>query len=336
MSRRRPLAVALVVTAALAGCSSPGGGGGVGGGAAGGPGAAAAPGTTLAPNAFALYDAACAKKLDNHVVGLVKPDDLDEISGVVVSRQNPSVLWVHDDSGGQPDAYALAPSGELLGTFPLQGATNVDWEDIALGPGPTPGDHLYLGDIGDNDANRPNVAVYRAPEPKVTPAAAGTTGPALPAEKFTITYPDGPHDAETLLVDPLTGDLYIVTKEMTRESVVFMVPVAALVDGATITPTQVATLARGDTAASGLFSLVTGGDISPDGTVITIRTYSAVLVYKRSPGESVAQALSEPPCDGNAAIEIQGEGVGIAPDGRSYYTISEGQNAPINQDVITP
>jgi hypothetical protein len=328
---------------ALAGCSSvPTAGPATGpssSGSAAATGALASNGSgTTAPSALGLYDAACAGKLRNRTVGAIKTDDITEASGVVVSQQNPGVLWTHNDSGGQPDAYAVTPAGDLLGSFPVEGATNVDWEDLALGPGPTSGQsYLYLGDIGDNAVTRDDVVIYRIPEPTVsaTPTAPATSAPPTKGDTITLTYPDGPHNAETLLVDPTTGDLLIVTKETAKPSAIFTVAAAELRDGATVTPRQVGTLERGTTAASGIVSQVTGGDVSADGSVVAIRTYSAVLLYRRAPGQTIAQALAAPPCDGNAAAEIQGEAVGIAPDGQSYYTTSEGRNAPIDQSVIS-
>src|SRR5262249_7795728 len=230
---------------------------------------------TTAPSALGLYDAACAGKLQSRTVGAIKSDDITEASGVVVSRQNPGVLWTHNDSGGQPEAYALSVAGDLLGTFPVEGATNIDWEDIALGPGPNAGkDDLYLGDIGDNAVARDNVVIYRIPEPTVaaTSTAPATSAPPTKGDTITLTYPDGPHNAETLIVDPTTGDLFIVTKENDKPSAIFTVPAAELRDGATVTPRQVGTLERGTTAASGLVSQVTGGDVSADGSVVAIRT----------------------------------------------------------------
>ena len=81
-----------------------------------------------------------------------------------------------------------------------------DWEDIAAGPDPDGRPLLYVGDIGDNAPGGPTIDVYRVAEPQV-----GDTATA-PAERLQLRYPDGAHDAEALLVDPLRGDLVIVTK----------------------------------------------------------------------------------------------------------------------------
>ena len=64
---------------------------------------------------------------------------------------------------------------------------------------------MYAADIGDNNAARRRVAVYRFPEP-----ASSQTSVTV-SEVFYATYPDSPQDAETLLVTP-DGGLFIVTK----------------------------------------------------------------------------------------------------------------------------
>ena len=84
----------------------------------------------------------------------------------------------------------------------VPGAEAVDWEDLALGPGPGGRPLLYLGDIGDNREARETVDVYRVPEPRATSGATATA----PATRLRLRYPDGAHDAETLLVAPRGRD----------------------------------------------------------------------------------------------------------------------------------
>ena len=94
---------------------------------------------------------------------------LDEVSGLAASRKNPDVLWVHNDSGGSPRVFALNAAGDHLGIYNLNGAQATDYEDIAIGPGPTAGtDYLYVADTGNNSLGRSTVTVYRVPEPAAT------------------------------------------------------------------------------------------------------------------------------------------------------------------------
>src|SRR4051812_1120595 len=147
----------------------------------------------------------------------IKNDAVNESSGLVASRTSPGAYWTHNDSGDGPFIYAFDARGQSLGTFRVTGASNRDWEDIAAGRGPQPNrSYLYIGDIGDNDSKRSEIAVYRIPDPQLTPPdktskkkRPRTTDP---AEPIRLAYPDGAHDAEALLVHPATGNLYIVTK----------------------------------------------------------------------------------------------------------------------------
>ena len=103
---------------------------------------------------------------------------LNEVSGVAASRLHPPLLWVHNDSGGEPAVYAIRPDGTLVSTVTIEGATNTDWEDIAVGPGPARGvSYLFLGDIGDNLSGRDHITVYRIPEPRTTIAAIPSPAP---------------------------------------------------------------------------------------------------------------------------------------------------------------
>ncbi|MGH9284808.1 MAG: hypothetical protein ACRD0M_03915, partial [Acidimicrobiales bacterium] len=192
-----------------------------------------------------------------------------ESSGLAASRRNPGRLWTHNDSGDGPLVYCLERSGASCGVWRVEGARAVDWEDMAAGPGPVAGEpYLYLGDIGDNARARNEVVVYRVAEPEVPlrggqgtkarPAAAG------PGEALRLRYPDGPHDAEALLVHPASGDLYIVAKELFGPAGVYRAP-APLAAGEVVGMQRVAEVAIG---------LVTGGDIAPDGSRVALCSYT--------------------------------------------------------------
>lgn len=258
------------------------------------------------------------------VVGHLGDPVLREVSGLVASRSQ-DVLWVHNDSGDGARVYAVDRSGALRATVDVPGAEAFDWEDVALGPGRTPGgDDLYVGDIGDNKEARDAIAVYRFPEPVVASGPgqreAITAGP---AERLDLRYPDGPRDAETLLVDPVTGDLFVVTKDLAGRSRVYRA-------AAPSAPGPGAEMEHVATLDLGIGGLATGGDISPSGDAIAVRTYFSVLVWGRRPGESVGDALARRPCAGPRIPEIQGEAIGFAPDGESYLTTSEGEGSRIH------
>ena len=116
--------------------------------------------------------------------------------------------------------------------------------DIAAGPGPTPGTkYLYIGDIGDNRGRRDEMVVYRVAEPDTNKPASTKrkTSPSVPSEAIRLRYPDGSHDAETLLVHPATGNIYIVTKIPFSNPGIYEAK-APLTSGRIITLTRVGTL----------------------------------------------------------------------------------------------
>ena len=231
------------------------------------------------------------------------------------------MLFTHNDSGDSARIFALRADGRLIGSIRVPDAVNVDWEDIALGPGRDGRTALYLGDIGDNARRRAGIDVYRVPEPEVRQGAPAATAP---AERLALRYPGGPRDAEALLVDPRGGDLYVVTKRLDGRSEVFRAR-APLPFGGT------AALEPAGALRLGLTSAVTGGDVSAAGDAIVLRTYGSVFAWGRTPGESVARALARPPCRAPAHVvaERQGEAIGLLPDGRGFVTLSEGVRSPI-------
>jgi hypothetical protein len=274
----------------------------------------------------------CDRFAEGTVEGQVGDPGLVEVSGLAASRAHDDVLWAHNDSGGEPALTALSTTGEDLGTYAVPGATASDWEDLAAGPGPDPGtSYLYAGDIGDNAAGRDGVQVHRVPEPEAAPT--GADGAFAEDVVIELTYPDGPVDAEALLVDPGSGDLLIVGKR-DPGAPVYLAEAAAIADGGQVAMRRVATLDQPPPGAA--VGLVTGGDVSPDGSVVLLRTYGTVLAYDRPDGASLGDALAGTPCLAPSVDERQGEALAVLADGSAYVTISEGAGAPINRFAVDP
>ena len=244
------------------------------------------------------------------------PDPVTGASGLAASRTNRRVVWAHNDSGGDASLYALGSDGKIRAALPVAGAENVDWEDMARGPGPSGSpDWLYVGDIGDNEASRGSVRVYRVPEPDLGGSAGGALLPAAPAAFVDLVYPDGPRDAEALVVDPGTGDLFVITKREDR-SRVYRARTPAF-EGETVTLEYLRELGEG---------LVTAADACPDGKTVLVRSYFGLDAYT---GSSVASALRRSPSPRLVEVEPQGETVAVAPDCEGYYTLSEGAGQPL-------
>jgi hypothetical protein len=216
----------------------------------------------------------------------------------------------------------MTPAGTNLGTYSISGASATDWEDIAIGPGPTAGaQYLYIGDIGDNGGSRSSVTVYRVPEPVVSSTQSPVTTSISGAAKFTFVYPGGPRDAESLFVDPLSRDIYIISKRENPHHV-YRAAYPQSTSGTT-TLEQVATFSDSDQ--------FTAADINPDGSEIIMRSYatSSGSLYLRPPGGTVADAFSTSPISIPIHSEGQGEAIGFDAKGWGYYTTSEGSNQPI-------
>lgn len=286
--------------------------------------AALAMGSALVPSAAAAQSV-CDRFGEAHEAGRVQAAELTEISGVVASTVHEGVLWAHDDSDGAPELVALSTTGEHLGTYAVEGAEARDWEDVAAANGA-----LVVGDIGDNIDGWPSVALYRMAEPQARPDGTGGT---LVAETITLRYPDGSVNAEALLVDPRDGTVVVLTKE-DRVSRVFTAPASALVDGATVTLTPAGSfeVPRSRGLVLGLpGTSVTGADVAPDGSVVLVRTYRAVLAFARPDGAPLVDAFRTPPCEAPQRNEAQGESVAFVDGGRGYVTISEGPSPAINR-----
>jgi len=257
--------------------------------------------------------------LPGRQVGTVQTELIAEASGIVSSYKNPSVLWVHNDSGDSAKIYAINSKGELLGKYTIEKSRCRDWEDIALGPGPdSQQQYLYIGDIGDNKAKYPSITVYRVSEPKVDPKPAVVETKIGPAESIELTYPDGPKDAETLMIDPLSGDIYIIAK---REF--FCRVYRAGYPQSTTSSTEmklVATLPLGFAVA---------GDVSPDGRLIIVRGMFNAALWVRPEGKELWQAFSGEKYPLELKQEPQGEGICFDAEGLGYFTIGEMRHPPI-------
>ena len=264
-----------------------------------------------------------------HEVGRFASPEIAECSGLVVSRKNPGILWTHNDSGDTARLFAVKEDGSLRGIYHLAHTDSVDWEDLALGPCSGPGrECLYVGDIGDNGRRRPQIQVYRIEEPAVPPNGPLTRTTLAGSERFDCRYPDGPHDAETLLVDPAAGTPYLVTKAPKgKAAAVYRFP-GSLDPGRIVTLEKVATLPS--------LSSLTGGDITRDGSVIMLRDYFHAYGYPRPAGGLLSEAFSLPPCRVPLGIEEQGESLGFAPSGTGIYTASEGIGGTIQRAECTP
>lgn len=252
---------------------------------------------------------------------------LTESSGLAASRSRPGVFWTHNDSGDEPWLYAFDRSGKNRGRVRVRGAKAFDWEALSLGPGPKPQvDYLYIGEIGDNDRARKELLVYRVPEP---PAGATQTET---AETLRFTFPDGPHDAEALMVHPASGDLYIVTKARGMDSATAVYKAAApLKAGKAVALKHLTDVDLPDASPFTLLvGRISGGDISPDGKRVIVCDYFGAYEAVLPDGSGNFDAIWKARWN---TLEVpgrrQGEAICYRHDGKAVLATSEGSPFPL-------
>jgi hypothetical protein len=244
--------------------------------------------------------------------GRVDDPALDEISGLVASRKNPGVLWVLEDSGNEAELYALDEDGQTLATVAVTGATNVDWEDLAVAPC---GEDwcLWIGDIGDKGGGRTEFQLYRVEEPTLGDSPNLT----VEAVAFPFTYPSTAEDAEGLAILP-DGNPLVVTKRANATAGLFTLRAG---DSVLTLEGEVATGIPGED----LTARATAADLTPDGQRLLIRTYLYLFEVDVSDLASPARVTNLVP-----GLEIQGESAGYDPVQRAVWHISEGDRPKIH------
>lgn len=268
--------------------------------------------------------------------------EIVESSGVVTSFQDDRIVFTHNDSGDTPRFFAVDDHGCTIARYAVRGAKSSDWEDIAHSKDSAGRGVLWLGDIGDNAASRDHLSIYRTPEPRALPGSSDRCAPAkelsTPGQGFDLVYPDGPHDAEALLADPLTSQLYIVTKATEPDSVpaLYAAPVKLIagtrnrlrkvtdvqIPDRTSMPT-VNPLAAFPLGIVPGKHLVTGADFAPDRSRVIVRTYSDAYEWSISGGD-ITQAMRGPATTHVVLPgEPQGEAIGYTRDSRGFIITSE-------------
>lgn len=229
---------------------------------------------------------------------------ITESSGLAASRTHKGVYWTHNDSGYDPTViYAVdSTTGKTVAAITLTGVEGRDLEAISVS---ADGD-VYVGDIGDNTGGQwSEVWIYRFAEPEKL------RDQTIQPTRYTVRYADGPRDAESLAVHPVTGRVYIVGKNEDG-------------DGLYVGPPEL------DTAAVNTFERVAEIDLwatdaafSPDGTRLAVRGYFGGIMYSFKDGKPKRLGRLQVP------IQQQGESVTFTPDGKRLLYGTEGEASEV-------
>lgn len=232
---------------------------------------------------------------------------LAEISGLATSTRHEGVVWAHNDSGGGPYLYAVDTSNcSIAATITIANSEARDYEAIAMGNG-----SIWLADIGDNLNSWENVELLKIKEPR---HLGDTT---VTAMKYRFTYEDMPHDAEALLVDPKSDQVWIITKQIAHGSLYKMPnPMSA----------SSVNIAKKIKRQGGL---VTDAAIAPNGTKYVVRDYVDARVYEGLPPGKQTTYFPLP-------LQLQGEAVTWTVDSSQLIIASERDRALLLVDVPAP
>jgi hypothetical protein len=241
-------------------------------------------------------------------VCVIADERLIEISGMVATDDGYVVVNDGADLENRRRVFFLDRSCRVTRTVSYPSRPR-DTEDVAVARDGT----IWIADIGDNDRERSNIALWKL--------ARGGKSPVL----HRLSYPDGAHDAEALL---LAGDgtPIVVTKDPGTPRL--YAPDGPLRAGATVPMRRVGEVDLPRTGTDNPWSafgrlMVTGGATAPDGSRVVLRTYADAIEYDVTDGDVVAALTRGVPRITPLPDEPQGESITYSRDGRVLLTVSE-------------
>ena len=258
----------------------------------------------LAAGLLALPWAASRAAADTQGDFPVLDERVTESSGLALSRRHPHTVWTANDSGDGPRLFAVdTRTGRTTGVH-TYGAPVRDVEALAV----TPQGRVLVGDLGDNTASRSVVRIFWFDEPDLGRTSGGWAS-------WELVYPDGPHDAESLAVDPRTGRVHVVTKG--ASGAVYVLPPKPSRSG-------VNRLTRVGPAPA----FATDAVFLADGSGLLVRTYTQVVRLDPSTFRAVGSAL--------LPLQRQGETIALAPGGDRLLVGSEGVRSTVRVVDVPP
>ncbi|MGW7046637.1 WD40 repeat domain-containing protein [Streptomyces avermitilis] len=263
----------------------------------------------LAGSALLVVLSAPAVAVDGDEGFTIGDSRITESSGLAASRLHPGVYWTHNDSDDGPYLYAVdSRTGKTVATVTLSGVGSPrDVEAISIGPG----NEIYVGDIGDNLGGQwDHVWIYKLPEPKVL------EDQTVRATQYVVKYADGARDAESLMVHPKTGRVYIVDKKEDGGHL-YEGPARLSASGTNVFEPL---------AAVGLWA--TDAAFSPDGKQLAVRGYFGGIAYTWNGGKIKRQGQLSVP------LQRQGESVTYTADGSELMYGSEGADSAVKPESV--
>jgi hypothetical protein len=263
-------------------------------------------------------------------VGQLADARINESSGLAASRLRPGEFWTHNDSGGRARLFRFNADGQSTATVYLDLPRPRDWEDLASFEW-NGQPWLLVADVGDNHANREFVTLWLLPEPDVDGEA--RPGEKRPAVRLDLTYADGPRDCESVAVDPVRGEVLLITKVDPRrdfrdQSAVYLFSLREALHRVRTAGDAFGPLVV-DRAATLPLKITVAADVSPDGLRCVVATYGDAWVFTRSTDEPWPAAFARQPEQIALGPRGQSEALALAPDGQTLTLTAEGERTPI-------
>lgn len=258
---------------------------------------------------------------------------LGELSGLASSRLRDGLLWAHNDGGNEPRLYAIGIDGKSLGSVLVDGASATDWEDIASFE-LDGASYLVIGDVGDNDAVRKKVALLFIREPAIVGDRVEKDLVVRPEWIVEFSYEDGPRDCESVAVD-VPGERILLMSKRTKPPAVYTIPFRSAGAVATRITDRVSipTLDKKDSrllAAIGRFATQpTSMDVTPDGRLAIVQTYTDAWLFRRAPDQAWGDAFAGEPERLRVPPLLQAEAIAFDREGVHVFVSGEGTPNPL-------
>lgn len=265
--------------------------------------------------------------------GTITNNEINEASGIAVSRIHEDIVWVINDSGNSPLVFAVNSKGEHIASLKIKGVKNNDWEDMAsFNYKGKP--YILIADVGDNRAKRKKYFLHIIQEPDIKKYSHTSPVPIKPSWSITFTYEDGPRDCESVAVDIINEKILLLSKR-DRPPVLYELPLNKRKNIVAKRRGLIKSLPKptqNDIRLTKYFNYTTrptAMDISEDGLSAVILTYANAYYFNlEDPGDWLSAFLTHPK-EIILPFLNQAESVCFGKDATSIYVTTEKIPAPL-------